>query len=68
MPNSAPFWEERINQISLSKGDDSYISSRTLTIGQLFLAIDGLLVGQLFTLSCQLHTARFPSPHVAVCV
>lgn len=33
MPNSIPFWEECINQSSLRKGDDSYISSHMLTIG-----------------------------------
>ncbi len=66
MTNSAPFWVERINQVSLSKGDDSCISSHVLTIGQLFLAIHRPLVGLLFTLSCQLHTAKLPSPHVTV--
>jgi len=32
MPNSIPFWEECINQVSLRKGNDSYISSHVLTV------------------------------------
>ena len=66
MPNSIPFWVERVNQLSLSKGNDSYISSHMLTIGSLFLAIHRYLVYLLFTLSCQLHTQKLPFTHVTV--